>query len=412
MKRRLLAAGLLAAAVLPAAADQALLLTIADYVGGVPSLPGVQRDRESARRIAQALGFAEGTITEARDGALDLEGLQRQFAALVERTQPGERVFVYFSGHGTSRSAGDRCEQALLAQDGRALPASAVARQLGALGAKAGEVVMLVDACFSGGLAAAASLRGAGDALRPKFARSEGSADHCEQPANFVPALTRSLRGAVNLERNQVVLAAAREDELAFDHSQHGGLATAAMAECLGGAVVPSTMAELVACAQGGVERRLPADPRLRTQHVTLGGAGEMRIAAAAGTPAAASRLQALLAQADPGWGVQLAASAATLRIGRDDLALTVTSTRAGYLTLLSAGSDGRTLGLLYPGQRDTLRQVAAGAPFLVPKRWRARGPAGTNRIVAVVSETPLTTAELMSARGYGAAALVVEEAE
>ena len=407
--RRLLAAGLLAAATLPAAADQALLLTIADYAGGVPSLPGVQRDRESARRIAQALGFAEGTITEARDGALDLEGLQRQFAALVERTQPGERVFVYFSGHGTSRSAGDRCEQALLAQDGRALPASEVARQLGALGAKAGEVVMLVDACFSGGLAA--SLRGAGDALRPKFARSAGSADRCEQPANFVPALTRSLRGAVNLERNQVVLAAAREDELAFDHSQHGGLATAAVAECLGGAVVPSTMAELMACAQGGVERRLPADPRLRTQHVTLGGAGEMRIAAAV-APALASRLQALLAQADPGWGVQLAASANTLRIGRDDLALTVTSARAGYLTLLSAGSDGRTLGLLYPGPRDALRQVAAGAPFLVPKRWRARGPAGTNRIVAVVSETPLTTAELMSARGYGAAALVVEEAE
>ncbi len=409
--RRLLAAGLLAAATLPAAADQALLLTIADYAGGVPSLPGVQRDRESARRIAQALGFAEGTITEARDGALDLEGLQRQFAALVERTQPGERVFVYFSGHGTSRSDGDRCEQALLAQDGRALPASAVARQLGALGAKAGEVVMLVDACFSGGLAAAASLRGAGETLRPKFARSEGSADRCEQPANFVPALTRSLRGAVNLERNQVVLAAAREDELAFDHSQHGGLATAAVAECLGGAVVPATMAELVACAQSGVERRLPADPRLRTQHVTLGGAGEMRIAAAV-APALASRLQALLAQADPGWGVQLAASAATLRIGRDDLALTVTSMRAGYLTLLSAGSDGRTLGLLYPGPRDTLRQVAAGAPFLVPKRWRARGPAGTNRIVAVVSETPLNTDELMSARGYGAAALVVEEAE
>lgn len=412
MKRA--AALLLAAAALPAAADQALLLTIGDYAGDVPALPGVQRDRENARRIARALGFGEGTLGEAADGALGLAGLQQQFKRLAERVQPGERVFVYFSGHGTSREAGGRCEQALLAHDGRPWPAAQVAQALAAVSAKAGEVLMMVDACFSGGLAGAAALRGAGDAFRPKFARGEG-ADRCEQPVNFVPALTRSLRGAVNLERNHAVLAAARDDEFAFDHAQHGGLATAAVAACLDAAAPPATLAELAACAQGGVEKLLPADPRLRAQHLTVGGAAEMKLAtvAAANAAPAQDRLAALLARADPGWPVRLAANATTLRIGRDELALTVSSERGGYVTLLYAGSDGRTLATLYPTPRDGERYVGPEAPLVLPRRWRAQGPAGRNRLLAVVAPQPLSLADLQAGRGpFGAALLVVEEAD
>ena len=394
MKRRLAAGALMFAVPAALAADHALVLTIAQYANA-PALPGVLHDRDNATRLAARLGFAAASVLRVNDAALDVAGLDRQLAELAVRVQPGDRVFVYWSGHGTSRTIeGGACEQGLLAHDGQPYDASRLAAHLGTITGKAAEVVVVIDACHAGGLAQGAALRSAALAatgLRPKFAAVAGNAadaadaaDACAAPVNIGLPLQR--RGAVNLELNHVLLAAARADEVAFDHAERGGLATSALVGCLDAAPSAISFAELATCAQAAIERSTPKLANLRPQHLVLAGNGALRVAAAGlaqNTPPQ-QQIERLLSAADKAWGLVLTTPQPVLRIGRDALALTLTSDRDGRFAIYYLGSDGRALTRLYPTRAGEANQLRAGVPFTIPRRWRSQGPAGNNRLVAV----------------------------
>jgi hypothetical protein len=107
-----------------------------------------------------------------------------------------------------------------------------------------------------------------------------------------------------------------------------------------------------------------------------------------------------LHAQRDASRTVKVAPGTARLRIGRDELSLRVTSSRAGYLYLLLAGSDKNSLYLIYPNHHDRDNRIEANKMIELPRpNWaiKAGGPAGRNRLLVMVADSERDTSRLPS---------------
>jgi hypothetical protein len=387
-------------------ASRALIMGIGDYQVSGYDLNGVSKDLDKAREIARSLGVAERDVTTLSDGQLTLDGMRQAFADLVSSTQPDDRVFIYYSGHGgrtrVQRPSPSHCAEALVAQDNRGLFDHELAAYLGKLGEKAEKLVFFLDSCFSGG-ATSRGYRTPG--LLPKY-RSLPGDEECQQATNltrevhgFVPAATRGY------SNNYVYIAASRPDEVSYEFPS-GGAATQSWRECLEGRAEDSdrsgavTAEEIRACAQQGIDRRLP---EARRHHITLTGNARMTLDLGAADPAPpaepdAPALPAAPYQAlkdihdnrDGRQDVSLTASKRAYRIGADRLELILESDRAGQAYLFLAGSDGKTFTLLFPNREDGDNAVEAGRPLKLPRPgWElpAQGPAGTDHLLAVVAE-------------------------
>ena len=80
----------------------ALIIGIGEYSDpAVPELRGIRHDLISARRMAAAMAVPDANITVLRDGAATAERIRSEIAALDRRVVDGDRVFIYYSGHGT-----------------------------------------------------------------------------------------------------------------------------------------------------------------------------------------------------------------------------------------------------------------------------------------------------------------------
>ena len=424
-------------AVRRAPTSHALLLGVGSFESAtVPPLPGVAHDLASARALALAMGVPAERISTLRDGALTLAGLQAQLQALVDRVQPGDRVFVYWSGHGTryrdTARPGSPCVTSLLAHDGQPLTDGMLAEALLRLAARADKLFVFVDACFSGGAVAPAR----GGTLRARFFARSGPDAACGVPTNQI---TRSLQaegpGRWPARGNLIYLTAARDSEIAFEEAGSGGFATRAYRDCalreardLDGSGQVS-VAEVAQCAQQRIDQWLAGHPDFRPHHLTLFGnrdfvpqlapAAPVATAVAEAAPAAVPAappapppspspspspspppvtvhpertLRDIHALRDDRRQVRVQLSREALRTGRDNLGLTVTSSHAGFLYLLYVGSDGRSVDMLFPNQLDQDNFVPARRPVRLPRDgWRleARGPAGTNHLLAIVSDMP-----------------------
>ena len=117
--RALLGAALLTLAAGAAqAANHALILWIGDYGRADLDLPGVDVDARHAREIAQLMGVPAQNLREVSNRALTRQNLAAELDALWRRIGDGDRVFVYYSGHGHQISGlgGARCTEALVVQ--------------------------------------------------------------------------------------------------------------------------------------------------------------------------------------------------------------------------------------------------------------------------------------------------------
>jgi hypothetical protein len=445
------------------AQNRALIMGIGHYQKG-NDLSGVPRDLEMAREIAASLGVAERDMTLLSDQELTLNGLRQAFSGLVERTEADDRVFIYYTGHGgrthVDLPAPTHCAEALVSQDNRGLFDHDISAYLGKLTQEAEKLVFFLDSCFSGGATSRGYLP---PGLLPKYGKlgdsdSCGAANLVDKGSRFVPPATR---GYAN---NYVHIAASRPNEVSYQFAS-GSVATLAWLECLNGRAVDSdgsgaiTAEEIRACAQPGIDQRLPEALR---HHITLTGNARMALGlksaapsapepvvepsssrpASAPAPARATPYQTLLdlqGNRDGRRSVALKASKRAYRIGRDSLELTLDSDRAGQVYLFLAGSDGRTLALLFPNAQDHDNRVEAGETLRLPRPgWElpAQGPAGTDQLLAVVVEqarnfsavpsrtegpfslieTDVETAaalqKLVRGGAYGAAMVSVEEVE
>jgi hypothetical protein len=291
-----------------------------------------------------------------------------------------------------------------------------LARALAAISARANQVVMLNDSCFSGGAASKSLAKPAADAV-PKYL-PDNAMDKSGAPYQCGDAVNKSTRnifvGAAGRGDNMLYLAASADNEVAFA-TPRGSVATLGWLQCLrdngadtnrSGAV---DGAELQACAQTFVRQNN------FNQTVTLVGNSRLPLvfapaqnAAAAASAAPASRIDArqaledVRAAASPGIQVSLKSNTQRMRIKQDQLDFTVTTSSPGYLYILHVGSDGKTYDLLLPNQLDQSNYLPAGTHQFPRASWRmmAGGPAGTSHILAVLSSEPRPFSRFMSHQG------------
>ncbi|MFM7343726.1 MAG: caspase domain-containing protein, partial [Betaproteobacteria bacterium] len=250
--------------------NHALLVGIGQYSAASESspLPGVPKDLETARKMALAMGIPAGRITELRDSQATKANIVSALDQLRRRVAVGEKVFIYFSGHGTSHETRGVCQQGIVPYtEGRhtqldVLTEAELASYTSKISEKADKAIVMVDACFSGGLVASATRSfGSSTTIRPKFVARGG--DQCGVAVNqplarsFAPAMQRL--GVP--QQNFVQISAANYNEVSWDNEQLGGLATHSLGECLlgdakdlnsSGAI---TLDEVRQCAQEKLDR-------------------------------------------------------------------------------------------------------------------------------------------------------------
>jgi hypothetical protein len=389
------------------AETHALIMAIGNYnIPGAAPLKGVPRDIESAKEIARRMGVKDANVTVLRDGQLTYDGMSGAFEGLQDRIAPNDDVFIYYSGHGSRQLVKDpeeRCAEALVTYDGQGFIDAEMETKLKGLAAKANKLVVLLDACHSGGV----TTRGAKSDGRfaAKFlARSAGEA--CQVPVNVLKRSISS-RGPGSGAQNYVYIAAARDNEVSLDEAERGGVATQAWRECMGGAARDLdgsgaiSAEEVQACAQQIIDKKLANVQGYTAHHISITGNArapmrfaEAKTAGPAGAAAGvspANTLKDIYEQRDDRRTVTVIAQP-QLKIGRDRFEVSVTSTHPGYLYLLMAGSDGKSFDVLFPNQLDRANQIGAGQTLRLPRgQWEvtAGGPPGTTQVLALVTDAP-----------------------
>ena len=398
------------------ASNHALIITVSEYQRS--PLPGVLTDRKLANELARRFGVPSQNIVELSEQQVTREGLKQALADMNQSIMPGDRLYVYFSGHGArflSKATG-QCTESIVMQDMRVVTNTEFASMLKPLSAKTDKTLVMLDSCHSGGVARAASSRSAGllKGLRPKYS-PEASSPECSLAVNLGSFSQARGIDLNTTDNNLVVLAAARPNEVAWDTSK-GGALTYNFEQCLGSGAADTdhsgslSMQELTACVQARLDKTQDESAR---QHATLAGNGALVPAfgnappadpgpgapVPPGAPAPADPLAMLndiYGQRDDRWGVQATAEAA-LKIG-SHLSLSVHSQRDGFVYVFYQGTQPGSFYLLFPNQLDSDNSIAADREMPLPRpQWSvtALGPTGTDHLLVMVTESPRDFSQL-----------------
>jgi hypothetical protein len=462
----------------PRSNRHALIIGVSQYADkDTPPLPGARIDRESATQMATAMQVPSSNITYLQDSQATGANIRKAMADLNAKVQDGDRVFVHYSGHGTRYNdpAAGGCVEALLAYDGGqsgTITNREMSEMLKPITTKTDKLFVMYDACHSGGLVAnAAPPRTRGftnpddeGTLRPKFA---SITEECGRPVNVK---TRNLlveqvkTGA--LPQDVIHISASKDNEISFDDSNKGGLATQFMRDCMlrdakdldgSGAI---SMDEIRQCAQTKIDQRMKNDANFKPHNIQLSGntgfvpawfsqaapiatvaslapvvapapavvaaaptvppKPAAPIAAPVATPVAAApvvsppapvvvaapptvqlsgeqALRQMFDQRDAKRNVRVVLGKDKLKIGQDSLDFMVQSDRAGYVYVAMAGSDNKSLYLLFPNDLDQSNKIEAGQQLTLPRpNWRVKagGPEGRDNLLIFVADSPrdLTT--------------------
>jgi hypothetical protein len=403
----------------PVQANHALIITVSDYARS--PLPGVLTDRKLGLDLARRFGVPSGNIVELSEAQVTREGLKQAFAAMDQTIMPGDKLYVYFSGHGARyfNKATGQCTESIVMQDMRVVTNAEFANMIKPLSSKTDKTIVMLDSCHSGGVALAAGSRSLTAEFRPKFS-AEASSPQCSVPVNL--GSFAASRGADfhTTDHNMVILAAARNNEVAWDTSK-GGAMTYNFQQCLMGGAVDTdhsgalSMQELADCVQARLDKTQEASAR---QHATLAGntglvpsmveASAAPPVADAGAPPVASApspappanppnvditaaLTDIYNQRDDRWQVDTQLGSPLLKIG-SNLLLTIRSQRAGFVYVFYRGTQPDSFYLLFPNQLDALNSIAANQELKIPRSdWSvtALGPAGTDHLMVMVTDTP-----------------------
>ena len=222
----------------------ALIIGVGTYEDSrITPLRGVVHDIANARQMAEQMGVPQQNIRVLQDRDASASRIRTELRDLAARTRDGDRVFLYYSGHG-ARFAPEQppsaCREALVPWDASPsrkeslLSQEEIAAELEAVYAKADKVFVFIDACHSGGVRATrAAVSGADDQQwSPKFTPL-GSGDQCRLASNV---RTRSVQDTARQQgapaRNVVQFSSSRPDEVSLDSPQLGGLATSSWRYC------------------------------------------------------------------------------------------------------------------------------------------------------------------------------------
>jgi hypothetical protein len=266
----------------------ALIIGVGQYTqaSGADPLLGVPKDMETARKMAQAMGVSDDRIMELRDDQATKPNILAALEKIRSNIRVGERAFIYYSGHGTSVTYPKGCEEGLIPYTQGAyrvedlLTESELATYTHKISEKADKAIVLIDACFSGGVVAGKTRSlSAVDEIRAKFSQPRAGA--CDVPVNYrkTRSFTPALQRLGTPEQNFVQISAANYNEVSWDSPKLGGLATHSLGECLLGQAKDAdrsgaiTLEEVRQCAQAKVNQliapyeaqgKLPATIQIR----------------------------------------------------------------------------------------------------------------------------------------------------
>jgi len=413
------------------AETHALIMTIGEYQGGIPKLKGVKYDMESARSIARLLGVKDENILQFHDEQLTLEGMQGAFDELDRRVQPGDKVFIYYSGHGGRQRVHDpeeRCAESLVTVNGYGMIDTEMETRLKKLSGRAQKIIAMLDACHSGGVTTRGITKS--EMFAPKYWSKGGEGnDSCQKPVNVV---TRGIRLAKQKAGsggdNFVYISASRDNEISLDQQGKGGMATQAWLQCMSGDAADAdksgglTVEEIQACAQEKIDATMKGAQGYLPQHIGVIGNSQYVMTLAAKDPdmppesaptkpspqpislpamppadivpdhatqehaaqvapvqihAAQSNSQESAAPAtltdiyngrDDLRTIVITPAQNKLKIGNDKFSFSVRTSNPGYLYLLMVGSDGKTFDLLFPNKLDGDNYIKAGQTLQFPR--------------------------------------------
>lgn len=438
----------------------ALIVGVSVYASPeVPRLAGVTFDIDSARAIARTMDIPESQTVILRDAQATKAGILEALERLAASVAEGGRVLVYFSGHGTRwyEPAVQGCKEGLLAYDRQTITNEEIAQRTRRMSALADKVIVLFDACHSDGVSSHGQrTRAIAGALTPKFFLKDGAdAQACSRPSNVKTRglLAESTRlGA--LQENFVQITSSRADEVSFDEAERGGIATQSVRDCLLGeardldASGAVSIGEIEQCAQAIVDRKLKPYADLTPHHITVTGNRNivpMTVGRLPATPAASTStattaplpqqatvivpalptaaalaepaqptpdvapvlaslatLRDIDAQRTPRRRVDVKLSHSPLKIGKDPLDLTITSSHDGYAYVVLLGSDRKSFYLLFPNGLDRDNAIKAKTQLKLPRpHWSllGQGPAGTDHLLVLVADTPRDLSVLAASR-------------
>lgn len=376
------------------ASNHALLITVSGYKGH--ELPGVEEDRKTALDISHRLGVPTQNIVQLSEEQVTVQGVREALMDMDKTLMPGDKVFVYFSGHGARRlnRETNQCVESLVMQPLTFLTNHEFQRMMKPLSKKADKTIVMLDSCFSGGVAETAMSR----ALEQQRPKSLPPSPECSQVANARGFEEERGSDLDTTDNNMVVLAAARNNEFAWD-TVNGGALTYSAEECFADASNDATksgalsMEGLAACVQNRLDKAQRESAR---QHVTLAGNRGLiaGFSAAASTPAAGAdpttTLNTIYEQRDDRWQVDASAGQPTLKIGAD-LMLSIHSQRAGYVYVFYQGSQPNSFYMLFPNQLEANNQISADGVIHLPgPDWSvtALGPKGTDHLLVMVTQS------------------------
>jgi hypothetical protein len=248
----------------------ALIVGIGNYseASRTEPLKGIPKDVDNARRMALSMGVDPRSIVEIRDAQATKGRVLRELERLRKLVKPGDRVLVYWSGHGARYAAPKGCVEGLQTYtegpftEEDVLSEAELAAMLQPISRVADKVIAVIDACFSGGVIRGAT-RSLSAAETPRAKFNAQSDQRCDVGVNQVR--TRSLLAELSRlgvhQENFVQIASANYDEVSWDTETYGGFATHSLTQCLlgeakdlnrSGAV---SLDELRVCAQSRMNR-------------------------------------------------------------------------------------------------------------------------------------------------------------
>jgi hypothetical protein len=182
------------------------------------------------------------------------------------------------------------------------------------------------------------------------------------------------------------------------------------------------SMDEIRQCAQTKINGRMQGDPLYKAHNISLTGNADFVPAwfsqASSTTPAAAPQttvaaevvaaltgeqaLKRLFDQRDGKRKVEVTAAKTQLKIGQDTMDFSVKSSKAGYVYVALAGSDNKSLYVLFPNDLDKNNRIEAGQTMLLPRpnwKMRSQGPEGSNQLLVFVSDGPRDLSSLSKSK-------------
>jgi uncharacterized caspase-like protein len=399
------------------AEDRALVIGIEQYARARPALGAVNDANTIENFLTSRLKFEASHVRVLRNAEATKAGIERAFAELIAGTRAGDRVFVFYSGHGSNLPDDDGEEkdgwdETIVAHD--AAPGGKgqirddqFARWTADLAGR--RIVMIFDSCHSGTIS-----RGVGVADADRESRYLPPDEQTIREApNKQAVLTRDFKlvhdgligdNRISQQSDLVVISAAQQDQKAYAMQAGGqwrGGLTLALLEAYAGDA--PTLATLKASVEETI-RRLQREQKLKGAQIPqfefnaarqgqepLFGAWERLPAIALANPH--SKITVGLRTNDA--GKKRNQNGHLVYYEGEMISYHISTNTDGYLYLLAFSQDAKTgqrcVTMLFPNAQEGMNNEITTKGLRLPANSNYEiVPTGLDVTVALVTSAPL----------------------